>query len=160
MGSYPPTRGASNLPEEEQPPELVAALEGKDEFAINRLYTRAAMENVREHPGEFARLVGAKAVLCWFQTRPEENMFRPTPRSFLVGAPFLILGLVGFGILLRRGNRLAWIPMVFVAYFVAVHLASVATVRYNLPSMPFLLVGGAVALDALLSRVQARGATA
>jgi 4-amino-4-deoxy-L-arabinose transferase-like glycosyltransferase len=153
MGTYPPTRGASNLPPEKQPPELVAQFEGKDEFAINRLYTKAAIENVREAPGEVLKLVGAKAVLCWFQTKPERNMFLPTPRSFVLNGPLLLLGVIGYALLFRRRKPLVWLPTLVIAYFVAVHLASVATVRYNLPSIPFVMLGAAYALDALVARV-------
>jgi hypothetical protein len=153
MGTYPPTRGASNMPPEKQPPELVASFEGKNEFEINRLYTQAAVHNVRDHPGEVLKLVAAKAVLCWFQTKPDQNMFLPTPRSFVLNAPILVLGIAGFVLLFRRRAPFAWLPAVIVLYFVAVHLASVATVRYNLPSMPFVMLGAAYAADALLSRL-------
>lgn len=157
MGTYPPTRGASNMPESGQPPELVASLRGKDEFAINRLYREAAVRNVKEHPGEVAKLVLAKAILCWFQTEPQKNMFLPTPRSFALNAPLLILGIAGFTLLVRRGAPHAWLPLLMIAYFVVMHLASVATVRYNLPSVPFLLVGVAAALEAWTGRRTGRG---
>jgi 4-amino-4-deoxy-L-arabinose transferase-like glycosyltransferase len=160
MGTYPPTRGLSNLPPERQPPELIASLQGKNEFEVNRIYQRAALHNVREEPGEMVKLVLAKAVLCWFNTRPDQNMFLPTPRSFAVNGPLLLLGIVGFVMLLREGRHGAWIPILVIAYFVAMHLASVATIRYNLPSIPFLLLGVAAALDRILARPGADGTSA
>ena len=68
---------------EQQPPDLIASLVGNDEFEVNRLYTQAAVDNGREDPAGVAKLVAAKAVLVWFQTRAD-TMFLPTPRSFLL----------------------------------------------------------------------------
>lgn len=156
MGSYPPTRGLSNLPPSQQPPELLASFEGKSEVEVNHLYTKAAIKNVLDSPGEFAKLVTAKAILCWFQTKPLQNMFLPTPRSFLIGAPLLLLGIFGFMRLRHQGEPTLWIPLLIIFYFVAIHMASVATIRYNMPSVPFMLIGVGASLAHIMRRIGLR----
>ncbi|HYM80744.1 MAG TPA: glycosyltransferase family 39 protein [Candidatus Limnocylindria bacterium] len=147
-GTYPPGRGRGNLLDSEQPASILAALPGRDEFGVDSVYAAAAVRNLREYPMQQIPLAASKLVRCWFQVS-DRDMFRPTPRSLMMNGPLLALGVIGWYGLWKRRAPHPWVPVFMVAYSMFVHVTSIATVRYNLMSWPFVFMGVGVAVMAM-----------
>lgn len=140
MGTYPPTLGRPLIPNEERPVEIMAEIEGRDEFGVDSLYRAAARRNLREHPLEQIPLAASKVVRSWFNV-PDGHMFLPTVRSLIVNGPLLLLGMLGCYGLWRRGAPHAWVPVFIILYSTLAHAATIASVRFNLFAWVFVFMG-------------------
>jgi len=137
LGTYPVAQGKANIPLERHPRWLREELEGKGEVEANRIYTRAALENLKRYPLSYPRLMAIKAVEAWFNVAPG-HVWRPTPKSLLMNGPILLLALAGLLLLRPRWRgALLFLP---VGYFKAFHMMVVSGPRYNLPSLPFAML--------------------
>jgi hypothetical protein len=145
MGTFPPSRGLSNMDPRLHPPELRNELTGKGEVESDRIFRRAAFRNVVETPGAYAKLVGMKLIRTWFVIKPEHT-WRPSPRSLAVHVPLLTLALVGVFLLWKTRPLSAVLLSAGVVSFTAFHALVVSNLRYNLPAVPFAIVLAAYAV--------------
>jgi len=156
LGTFPESHGLANVDPSVHPEELKRELEGKGEVEADAIYRRAALRNLREHPFDYVRLVGMKALRGWFVIQPGHD-WKPTPLSATVHGGLLALAVWG-ALRLRRSRGFS---VLFVgtgaAAFTAFHALVVSNLRYNLPAVPFAIVLAAAALSELASRVTRNG---
>lgn len=131
-----------------------------DPIEQNRALFRDGVAYLVSHPGRTVEMFGVKFLRFWRLWPYDEDYRTPLiiAASLLSYAPVLLLACV---FLLRRGvrdgRRLSPILLYF-AFLMAVHLITIASVRYRLPLEPFLIVFGMTALADLATRVPRLGA--
>jgi 4-amino-4-deoxy-L-arabinose transferase-like glycosyltransferase len=137
-----------------------SVLQIQDPVAQDRALFKAGVDYMVAHPGRTAEMFGVKFLRFW-RLWPYDEGYR-TPliiaASLLSYAPALLLACV---YLVRRGVRDARRTSPILLYFcflMAVHLITIASVRYRLPLEPFLMVFGMCALADLAARVPRLGA--
>lgn len=127
----------------------------QDPIEKNRALFQAGVDYILAEPGHFVAMAGLKFLRFW-RLWPYDEGYR-TPliiaASLLSYAPVLLLAGV---FVVRRGvgdgRRLSPI-LLYVAFLTAVHLITIASVRYRLPLEPFLIVLAMAALADLALRV-------
>lgn len=136
---------------------LYAQAEKLDSKESDRLFMRASLDFMREHPGQTLRQWCLKFLSFWrFYPRVdkayiENDSSHPgmgMSRVILVAVSLLFepaLILLGFAGLwrLRARWRTLWPLGVFIAGTTSVHVVVVSMMRYRLPVMPFLILGAA-----------------
>ncbi|GEM_PF-1859532 len=152
LGSYPPARAKPNIPLEAHPDYLKRRLEGKGEIESNRIFTEAALENIRNHPLGYARLIVVKLVAGWFNIR-SDSVWVPTARSAALNGTLILLAIAGafWGCKRNRFNTVFILSPIF--YFTIFHMLVVSSTRYNLPSYPFAIILASLALERFFQRV-------
>jgi hypothetical protein len=127
----------------------------RDPIEKNRALFQAGVDYILAEPGHFVAMAGVKFLRFW-RLWPYDEGYR-TPLiialSLLSYAPVLLLA----GIFVVRrgasdGRRLSPI-LLYVAFLTAVHVITIASVRYRLPLEPFLIVLAMAALADLALRV-------
>ncbi len=124
-----------------------------DEYERDRLCRAAAMEWVREHPGEALRLAGVKLRRTWSITINAADYSSPLYAfiAWATTAPeFLLAFIGGLWLLSRRRFGVLALLLLPAVYFTLLHALFVGSVRYRLPAMPFLFVLAGVAVDRIL----------
>jgi 4-amino-4-deoxy-L-arabinose transferase-like glycosyltransferase len=133
-----------------------------DECAQMRYYRRLALDFVREHPGEKAKLAAYGVKLLWQPTvprtegRPERDTLIDDARKFaepLFVVPLFLLALYGLTLVPRHFAALA---LALLAYQTVVAMLFVGQTRYRVPWDFLLAVPAAAALLALSERFAAR----
>lgn len=126
----------------ELPVDLRAALRGKSEPEQDRILFEAAIERIRDNDlATTLRLAGLK-VLRFF-THVDRKTERPTGKSLLTNGLLLLFAAVGVRTLVRRGpDGLAHLYCLAapIAYFLALHTATVSRMRFLFPLLPYLLI--------------------
>jgi hypothetical protein len=128
---------------------------------ISRYWSDKAKAFIREHPGQWIKLLGFKVRNFWSATQYDDLSLVTPMRDEGVLTPGLrfgqvaILGLAGLALTWRRFPRSRWIAGA-VLLLMAMLLPVFITERYRLPAVPGLLIlggGGLMALgEALGSR--------
>lgn len=124
----------------------------EDPIAWDRRFYQAAREFIREHPGDYAKLVFKKLILFWnariIDRNQDSSVMRQESHVLRFGLPWGVLGVlgwVGFATCWRRLWRtpIVWLTSLqmlgVVAYFV--------TTRYRLQVVPWLALAAAVGLE-------------
>jgi 4-amino-4-deoxy-L-arabinose transferase-like glycosyltransferase len=147
---------------------------GQSEVEADRWYRAQALDYLREHPGEWPRLLGTKLFVLWnprimpYGVPPDarlddDEVLEYNTRAFqaarivhlLTFGPLLVLGVIGLGLAWR--NRLPVGPLVAVfAVITAAYLVFHPSTRYRAPADPFLFILSAYALARLWGRARAR----
>lgn len=115
-----------------------------DEIEFNRKLLQRVAAEYRNAPSLFLRCTVSNLYNFWFAGRTHQT----TRMNLLVQLPYLILATAGTVFWIRRGGALTVGPLVlFVIYYVGVHLPILAQARYTVSLIPFLsiLATGAVA---------------
>jgi 4-amino-4-deoxy-L-arabinose transferase-like glycosyltransferase len=127
----------------------------RDPIEKNRALFQAGVEYILAEPLHFVEMAGVKFLRFW-RLWPFDEAYRAPliiAVSLLSYAPVLLLAVV---FVLRRGAadglRLAPI-LVYIAFLTAVHMVTIASVRYRLPLEPFLIVLAMAAAAGLALRV-------
>ncbi len=156
MGTFPESRGLANVDPGMHPKELREELEGAGEVEANAIFTRAAIENVRDHPFEYLKLVANKTLRAWFVIE-RGTVWRPSPRSVAVHGGLLILAFAG--IALKWGSRRIGVLLLAAGAvaFTGFHALVVSNLRYNLPAVPFAIALASAALAAIADRMGVYG---
>lgn len=119
----------------------------KDQF-----YRKAAIEKFRqrwkENPWSYVHFFTEKFMRLWYATESGNNH----TLVLFINLPFYILGMIGFWILIRGGNRLANLITVLLLYVVALHVIVFAYFRYVIPIMPYMLLLAAYGGSHLIQR--------
>ena len=136
-----------------------------DECAQMRYYRRLALDFVRDHPGEKAKLASYGVKLLWQPTvpqtegRPERDTVIDDARTFLEPlfvVPLFLLALTGLALVPRHFAVLA---LSLLAYQTVVAMLFVGQTRYRVPWDFLLAVPAAAALIALSERFATRRRT-
>ena len=117
-----------------------------DEFLLDRLMKKAALDWAKENPAEVLRLAGIKFVRLW-NIFPNEPAFSGLPAKLaivLTFFPLLLFAVAGAWKFRREPlTRLLWLPAV---YLTLLHVIFVASLRYRSPILPLLAILAAAAL--------------
>lgn len=126
----------------------------KDQF-----YRKAAIEKYRqrweENPWSYFHFFIQKFTRLWYATESGANH----TLVLLINLPFYVLGLFGFWMLIRSGNRLAGLISVLLLYVIALHVAVFAYFRYVVPIMPYVLLFAAYGGTSLVQKYWKDGST-
>ncbi len=138
-----------------------------DPVEQNRAMRQAAVRYIIDHPQRFAELAWLKFKRLWRLWPYSADFARPLYIfvSFMTMVPLLVFAVAGLGIQLRSAWRPVTPVIMFIGYMTAVHMVTIASVRYRFPMEPFLVILAAPALAwsvryALLSRTAHSTATA
>lgn len=117
------------------------------EYEVDRIYRQRAWDFAKAHPGEALRLALAKFQRTW-NPFLNASQFRSVGLQAAISAAFFVLvtsALVGAWV--HRGSGwLLLIAITPVAYFTAIHMVFVGSVRYRLPGEYPLMVLAAAGL--------------
>jgi hypothetical protein len=125
-----------------------------DELQNDRFWHRKAVDWIKTHPGDFMRLAVVKFCRTW---SPIPN-YVGARKPFYIGVslasyvPVMVFALIGVVVSLRNWRR--WLLLIVPAvYYSAVHAATVGSIRYREPAMPFIIVLTGFGVAWVLSRV-------
>lgn len=123
-------------------PEVVRRINAiPDELARQREFVAAAVDYIARDPISFVQRLWLKLVRLWSIVPNAVEFNRGIYRtiSALSFGPILALALIGA---VRSRQRLAALAPIylFIAYMTAVHVVTIASLRYRLPVEPFLIL--------------------
>jgi 4-amino-4-deoxy-L-arabinose transferase-like glycosyltransferase len=111
------------------------------EFRLDRQLRDAALAWARAHPGRVVELAAIKFLRIWNIWPNEPSLRSPWLRAAVMGGytPVLVFGLLGVWRFARRGwpYVLCFLPA---AYFTALHVIFVGSLRYRQPALLPLIV--------------------
>lgn len=112
----------------------------------NRLYIRTALSWMREHPGDYVRLLGHKVLRLYRFTRAADEQGLEVPVAVQVfHTGFLLAALAGLCLTLRSWRTLS----LLLAFIVFTHLTTLVfggATRYTIPMIPSLTLFAAAAV--------------
>ena len=125
-----------------------------DPFEKNSAMNQAAIRYIREDPARFLRMAGVKFLRFWrlWPYADDYTDWRFVIASLVSYGPVLLLSIVFLVLYSRRVFRPIVPILLFIAYLTAVHLVTIASLRYRLPLEPFLIVFAGYALARLIHR--------
>lgn len=144
VGNYHPNRGAwEGAHKTEWQAELSRIAAEHPQVSpvdLDRLYWRAAMENIARHPLSFAEMFARKLWRFWF-ANPSGRMGQA-----VLAVQLLFVGLAAAGLARRvLPGSVALLFLLLIGYVWVLHAVVYAEVRFSLPLMPLLAVCGAAA---------------
>lgn len=139
IGNYQPTAGLWEGPGKIRWQAAVAEVElkhaGATAVQLDRVFYRAAWEQVIGNPLQAVSLVGRKCWRFWFLSAKQREQFL----SFLLQAGYLVL--LGIGVWRARlWDWEMWLLVSVVGYVMVLHGLSYADLRFSLPVMPYVCV--------------------
>lgn len=153
-GLNPAASGASNMAfvtqfmdeQSRADRQQTAGLEGTFEQRLDQRLRSAAIAWAKQNPDQVLRLIGIKFLRMWSPWPNAAEMQSVLFRlALLLGyTPLLLLGLWGFAIQWRRGWPY-WLLALPAAYFTALHVIFVSSIRYREPAMlVWIVLAGSV----------------
>lgn len=119
-----------------------------DELKFSKYLLDRVVGEYREHPLVFVKCLSMNLVNFWIAGKT----WRSTGINLIVQLPYLLLGLLGLRVAIKRGWGKMMAPMLlFMAYTVAVYAPILAQARYSIPLMPFVSIFAAIYLCRLQS---------
>jgi hypothetical protein len=139
IGNYQPTLGLWEGPGKSKWMLAVAQINsehpGASTVEMDRIFYRAAWEEMVRNPAKAAEICVRKCVRFWFESAAQ----REPVGSILVQA--IYLSLLGVGLCRRRPWSLETVlPLALIAYVMLVHAVSYADLRFSLAVMPLVCV--------------------
>lgn len=107
------------------------------------------LRQLTQHPLDLLAFVGAKTARAWYASIAETNDIV----TLIVQAPYLLLGIHGARICLRRHRAHALFLIGGILYFWLTAVSVLAVVRYMMPAVVMLLMFAAVGAEDLWKRV-------
>ena len=142
-------------------------VENTTDLQIIQCARTLAWECIREDPAAFLRRAKYKFIDMWNPTSFLLRHFQfglygtVSPPVQLACSGTAVLGyllVMGFGLwgwVCRRREAWAWLILILVFYFTAIHLVAFGLTRFRLPLMPFIIILAADRLCALLAALWA-----
>ena len=139
----------------------------QSEYAADRFYRDAAWEFVKSNPRRGLELAGIKLLRFWKPWPNAEQFNGLLPRAVIATFffPAVVLALLQLGLWMRAGRRClrqhAWgifLALGPLAYFTALHMIFVGSLRYRLPAAASALVISAAGAVSVWKFRQARDA--
>ena len=136
-------------------PDVVAKIHAlPDELARQRAFGKAALDYIKDNPTAFVAAAAKKFMRFW-NVVPNAREFNSGLYSLISAAsfgPILVLSLIGAIRRWRQWRALAPLYLI-VGSFTAVHIITIASLRYRLPIEPILILLAAEPLAALIERL-------
>jgi 4-amino-4-deoxy-L-arabinose transferase-like glycosyltransferase len=122
-----------------------------DEIEFSQRLLNRVMDEYRRSPSLFLRCTLSNLCNFWFAGRTANT----THMNLVVQLPYLILAIAGMSVWIRRGSVRTLGPLVlFILYYVGVHLPILAQARYAVSLLPFLAVLAAGVIEFLMDRTR------
>jgi hypothetical protein len=140
------------------PSGAYAIAKGFSELQMDHFASEEAMKVVRAYPGRYVMVSIVRFFRLWFQHRFVDYVLfgGRLPRAWLVAAiNAVLLGLAAAAFMWLRGS---WFRpgvvsvVVLVAYNSAIYAATHALGRYNVPTIPYVMVFAAFTIVQLFSK--------
>jgi hypothetical protein len=144
-GLHPAADGASDMSHV----DAFAAGKNLDEYALDRTLRAAASDWATQNPWDALRLAGVKFVRMW-NVWPNEASFRSWPARLVVAASFVpVILLAAIGVWrFRPRPRTVALCLAPAAYFTALHVIFVSSIRYRQPAMlPLIMLASAAIVE-------------
>ncbi|MCZ6873769.1 MAG: glycosyltransferase family 39 protein [bacterium] len=126
----------------------------EDEVEFGAYLWKRVRDEYQESPSLLVRCSLLNLYRFWFGGRTKLS----TGLNIGVQLPFLILAITGLYLCIRNGQARRVGPMIlFIAYYVAVHLPILGLARYSVPLIPFLAFLACIPLGAAWSRRTPKG---
>lgn len=128
--------------------------EGDSPAAINEKLTRAAVNYISDDPLRFVQLSFKKFLRFW-NPMPNHENYRSSIFSIisLISVlPLFILSIIYFVRNTKRANAMVLPLILIICFLTAIHMVTVASIRYRYPIEPILIIFSAIALSGLLQR--------
>lgn len=128
-----------------------------DELERQRVFKKAAVDFIENHPLDFIRSAAKKFTRFW-NIIPNTAEYRSplySTISVLSFGPVLAFALIGAGLRWRQWRLLAPFYLV-IGYFTFVHIVTIASLRYRFPIEPLLIVLAAEPVAALIDYFRRR----
>ena len=110
----------------------------------------------KKNPALLVRCVAQNTLNFWFAGKN----WRATAVNVILQFPYLVLAAIGALYCIKeRKSRAITILLLFMAYYVAVHVAILAQARYSVPLMPFMSALGATGIVWIRVHVVKAGST-
>jgi 4-amino-4-deoxy-L-arabinose transferase-like glycosyltransferase len=111
-----------------------------DEIQFSQQLLDRVIDEYRRSPSLFLKCTVSNLYNFWFAGRTENT----TRMNLVVQIPYLILAIAGLWVWMRRGGARTVGPIVlFIPYYMGVHLPILAQARYTVSLLPFLAILGA-----------------
>ena len=136
-------------------PDVVTKIHAlPDELARQRAFSKVTIDYIKDNPTAFVAAAARKFMRFW-NVVPNAREFNSGLYSLISAAsfgPILLLALIGAIRRWRQWRALAPLYLI-VGNFTAVHIITVASLRYRLPIEPILILLAAEPLAALIERL-------
>jgi hypothetical protein len=136
-GMQPGATGGSDLAHTKTMPQV----SGLNEIEWDRFFRQRAWSEVRQHPARVATLAWQKFLRTWSLT-PNVEAYRQGKAAWISAAwMILLLATAVIGLWSRRKLPAALLTLLLpVIVFTLVHMVFVGSVRYRVPTMPFVMI--------------------
>jgi 4-amino-4-deoxy-L-arabinose transferase-like glycosyltransferase len=126
-----------------------------DEIRFSQQLLHRVIDEYRNSPSLFLRCTVSNVYHFWFAGRTQQT----TLINLAVQLPYLALATAGAYLwILRGGARIVGLLLLFIIYYMGLHLPILAQARYATSLLPFLGVLGAGVFDLLVDRIERRWA--
>jgi len=128
----------------------------RDPVARDRALRDAAINFIWQNPGRFVELAAKKFVRMWrlWPHHPGYSGMTAMVLTFLSITPVILLASAFLLFLMPPGMLMRSSPiLLFIAYYTAVHMIIVGTIRYRLPLEPFLIMFAAATVADVIRRL-------
>ena len=120
-----------------------------DEVDFNSKIWEEVKKDYVNDPALFMQCATQNVFKFWFAGKS----WTATAMNMLVQLPYMILALIGVVVSLRKNEGRVVGPLIlFVIYYMAVHVAVHAQARHSIPTIPMLSILAAIPLSSLLRR--------
>lgn len=146
-GMQPGATGGSDLAHTKAIPQV----RGLSEAQWDRFFREQAWSEVRQHPARVAALAWQKFLRTWSLT-PNVEGYRQGPAARLsAGWMIVLLATAAVGLWFRRKRPAAVLDLLLpVIVFTLIHMVFVGSVRYRIPTMPFVMILSAAGISGCL----------
>lgn len=117
----------------------------------DRKLCRLALNYIIKHPARSIFLCFKKSINMWRPYYSDARLINKIVMS-IQDLPILIFGTLGLIIGFRKNNNT--LLSVLILYFVAVHLITIAEIRYRYPIMPYLIIFSVIGIDSFLVKIK------
>jgi 4-amino-4-deoxy-L-arabinose transferase-like glycosyltransferase len=118
----------------------------------NDALLNAALDNIKNNPKQYLKLLGAKFIIFW-RIYPSGEYHRYAWVALATYGVALMFFLYFILFLWRPFWRLILPIVLFIAYFTVVHVVLIPSVRYRMPCDPFIIILASYALVECFSKV-------
>ncbi len=116
--------------------------EGYDlDWAPDDFWTYPVWREIKNHPFAYAQMYIRKFYRMWSRSNDDYRLGFPfgIEGVLLMHRLIVLLALCGIFVWYARAGPIAAIPLMFIGYFVALHMVFHVVSRYNLPAMPMVV---------------------
>lgn len=124
-----------------------------DEITFSKYLMGQVIDNYKKSPALLARCLGQNVLNFWIAGKT----WLATALNTILQLPYLVFGVIGSIYCLRNNQtRAVGLLILFIAYYVSVHVAILAQARYSVPLMPLVSILSTLGILATQKRLAAK----